>query len=62
MSCNNLAMDGTVLVKSLINFFANFAVTLGIKYEKLRSNYDDSNYNLDELIIRYNGHPNIFAI
>ena len=26
------------------------------------SNYDDSSYNLDELVIRYNEHPSILAI
>ena len=36
---NNLVTDDKVLAK-----------TLGVKYEKLPSNYDDSNYNLDELI------------
>ena len=29
---------------------------------KLRSNYDDSNYNFDELIIRHNDYPGILAI
>ena len=29
---------------------------------EVTSNYDDSNYNLDKLIIRYNDHPSIVAI
>ena len=42
--------------------FVNVAITLGITYEKLPSNYDDSNYNFDELVIRYNDHPSILVI
>ena len=42
-------------------FFVNVAATLGIKYEKLRSNCDDSNCNFDELIIKYNDHPSILG-
>ena len=56
---NNLVADDKVLTKT---FFVNVAATLGIKFEKLPSNYDDSNYNVDELIIRYNDHPSILAI
>ena len=59
---NNLVTDDKVLARTFNNFFVNVAATLGIKYEKLPSNYDDSNYNLDELIIRYNNHPSILAI
>ena len=59
---NNLVRDDKVLARTFNNFFVNVAATLGIKYEKLPSNYDDSNYNLDELIIRYNDHPSILAI
>ena len=59
---NNLVTDDKVLARTFNNFFVNVAATLGIKYKKLPSNYDDSNYNLDELIIRYNDHPSILAI
>ena len=59
---NNLVTDGKVLAKMFNKFFVNVAATYRIKYEKLPSNYDDSNYNLDELIIRYNDHPSILAI
>ena len=59
---NNLVTDGKVLTKMFNKFFVNVAATYRIKYEKLPSNYDDSNYNLDELIIRYNDHPSILAI
>ena len=56
----NLVTDDKVLAKMFNKFFVN--VNLGIKYEKLPSNYVDSSYNLDELIIRYNDHPSILAI
>ena len=46
---NNLATDGKVLAEMFDKFFGNFSATLGIKYEKLPSNYNDSNYNLNEL-------------
>ena len=59
---NNLVTDDKVLAQTFNKFFVNVAATLGIKFEKLPSNYDDSNYNLDELIIRYNDHPSIIAI
>ena len=59
---NNLITGDTVQAKTFNKFFVNVAVTLGIKYEKLPSIYDDSSYNLDELIIRYNDHPSILAI
>ena len=49
-------------LKRLVSFFVNVASTLEIKYEKFPSNYDASNYNLDEVIIRYNDHPSILAI
>ena len=57
---NNLVTDDKVLAKS--SKFVKVTVTLGIKYEKLPSNYGDSNYNLDKLIIRYNDHLSILAI
>ena len=59
---NNLVTDDKVLAKTFNKFFVNVAATLGIKFEKLPSNYHDINYNLDELIIRYNDHPSILAI
>ena len=59
---NNLVTDDKVLAKTFNKVFINVAATLGIKYEKLPSNYDDSNYNFDEFIIRYNDHPSIVAI
>ena len=59
---NNIVTDDKVLAKTFNKFFVNVAATLKIKYEKLPSNYDDSNYNIDELIIRYNDHPSILAI
>ena len=59
---NDLVIDDKVLAKTFNKFFVNVAATLGIKYEKLLSNYDDSNYNLDELIMRYNDHPSILII
>ena len=59
---NNLVTDDKVPAKTSNKFFVRVAATLGIKFEKLPSNYDDSNYNLDELIIRYNDHPSILAI
>ena len=43
-------------------FFVNVAATLGIKYEKLLSNYDDGNCSLDEIVVRYNKHPSTFGI
>ena len=51
-----------MLAKTFNTFSVNVAITLGIKYEKLPSDYDDSNYDLDELIIIYNDHPSILAI
>ena len=59
---NSLVTNDKVLAKTFNKFFVNVAANLGIKYEKLPSNYDDSNYNLDELIIRYNDHPSTLAI
>ena len=59
---NNLATNGKALAKMFNAFFVNGAATLGIKYEKLPINYEDSNYNPDELIIRYNDHPSIITI
>ena len=59
---NDLATDDKALAKTFKKFFANIVATLGIKYEKLPSNYDDINYNLDKLIIWYNDHPSILAI
>ena len=59
---NNLAKNDKALAKMFNAFFANGAATLGIKYEKLPTNYEDNSYNLDELIIRYNDHPRILAI
>ena len=59
---NNPVTDDKILAKKFNKIFANVAATLGIKFEKLPSNNDDSNYNLDELIIRYNDHPSILAI
>ena len=59
---NNLVTDDEVLAKTFNTFSVNVAITLGIKYEKLPSDYDDSNYDLDELIIIYNDHPSILAI
>ena len=58
---NSLVTDDKLLAKTFNKFFDNVAATLGIKYEKLPSNYD-SNYNLDELIIRHNNHASILAI
>ena len=48
---NNLAKSDKALAKMFNAFFANGAATLGIKYEKLPTNYEDNNYNLDELIL-----------
>ena len=59
---NNPVTDDKILAKKFNKIFATVAATLGIKFEKLPSNNDDSNYNLDELIIRYNDHPSILAI
>ena len=59
---NNLVTDDKVLAKTFNKFFVNVAATLGIKYEKLPSNYDNRNYNIDELFVRYNDHPSILAI
>ena len=59
---NNLVTDDEVLAKTFNTFSVNVAITLGIKYEKLPSDYDDSNYDLDELIIIYNDHPSRLAI
>ena len=59
---NNFVTNDKELAKTFNKFFVNVAATFGIKFEKLPSNYDDSNYNLDELIIRYNDHPSIHAI
>ena len=58
---NSLVTGDKVLAKTFNKFFDNVAATLGIKYEKLPSNYD-SNYNLDELIIRHNNHASILTI
>ena len=52
---NSLVTGDKVLAKTFTKFFVNVAATLGIKYEKLPSNYD-------ELIITYNDHPSILAI
>ena len=43
-------------------FFVNVVATLGIKYGKLPSNYNDKSCNLDKSIIRYNNHPSILTI
>ena len=59
---NNLVTDDKVLAETFNKFFVNVVATLGIKVEKLPSNYDDRDYNLDELIIRYNDHSSILAI
>ena len=59
---NNLVTDDKVLAETFDKFFVNVAATLGIKVEKLPSNYDDRDYNLDELIIRYNDHSGILPI
>ena len=59
---NSLITDVKVSAKTFNKFFVNAAATLGLKYEKLPFNYDDSNCNLDELIVRYNDHPSILAI
>ena len=59
---NNLVTDDKVLAKTFNKFFVNVAATLGIKFEKLPTNYNDSDCNLDELIIRYNDHPSILAV
>ena len=48
---NNLAKNDKALAKMFNAFFANGAATLGIKYEKLPTNCEDNNYNLDELIL-----------
>ena len=48
---NNLAKNDKALAKMFNAFFDNGAATLGIKYEKLPTNYEDNNYNLDELIL-----------
>ena len=58
----NFVTDDKVLAKTFNKFFVNVFVTFKIKYEKLPSNYDGRNYNLDELLIRYNDHPSILAI
>ena len=55
---NNLVTDDKVLAK----FFVSVIATLGIKNEKLPSNYNADNYNLDEFITRYNDHPSMVAI
>ena len=51
-------------MKYCVNDLVSYRIpaTLGIKYEKLPSKYYDSNYNFDELIIRYNDHPSILSI
>ena len=59
---NNFVAGDTALAKTFIRFFVNVIGTFGVNFEKLLSNYVDSSYNLDELIIRYNEHPNILAI
>ena len=62
LKVNSLVTDVKVPAKTFNKFFVNAATTLGLKYEKLPFNYDDSNCNLDELIVRYNDHPSILAI
>ena len=62
LKVNSLVSDVKVPAKTFNKFFVNAAATLGLKYEKLPFNYDDSNCNLDELIVRYNDHPSILAI
>ena len=49
---NNLVTEDKALAKTFNKIFVNVVSTLRIKYGKLPSNYDDSNYNLDKLIIR----------
>ena len=43
----NLVTDHKALARAFNNFFINVVTTHGITYEKLTSNYDDSDYNLD---------------
>ena len=62
LKVNSLVTDVKVPAKTFNKFFVNAAATLGLKYEKLPFNYDDSNCNLDELIVIYNDHPSILAI
>ena len=62
LKVNSLVSDVKVPAKTFNKFFVNAAATLGLKYEKLPFNYDDSNCNLDELIVRYNDHPSTLAI
>ena len=62
LKVNSFVTDVKVPAKTFNKFFVNAVATLGFKYENLPFNYDDSNYNLDELIVRYNGHPSILAI
>ena len=52
LKVNSLVSGVKVPAKTFNKFFVNAAATLGLKYEKLPFNYDDSNYNLDELIVR----------
>ena len=59
---NSLVTDDKELAKTFNKFFVNVAATLRIKFEKLPSNYDDSSYNPDELIIRYNDRPSIVLL
>ena len=54
---NNLVTDDKTLAETFNKFFVNVILTLGIKYEKLPSNCDDNNCNLDKLIIRCNDYP-----
>ena len=56
---NSLITDVKVSAKTFNKFFVNAAATLGFKIKKLPFNY---NYNLDQLIVRYNDHPSILAI
>ena len=42
-SNNNFVTDDKLPAKTFNKFSVNVAATLGIKYEKLHFNYDDSN-------------------
>ena len=45
-----------------MSFLLNVVVRLGINHGSNISNYDNSSYNLDELIYRYNNHPSILSL
>ena len=59
---NKIKCKSQIAQIAFSKFFVNVAATLGIKYEKLLSNYDDGNCSLDEIVVRYNKHPSTFAI